>query len=288
MFKIIGGDGKQYGPVTGDEVRAWIAGGRANGQTMVQREGETDWKPLSQFPEFAETLGAGATEPPPGSTVPPPATPDNVTSADSIAEAALARRAEVDVSHCLGRAWDLLKEDFWPIIGISALILIITGVAHGLLSGPLVGGLLWYYLRRIRRQAASINDAFAGFSGFTAPFLQLFLGALVSGLLGAIGLMFCILPGIYLVVAWQLTLPLIQDRHLDFWEAMEVSRKVVTREWWNVFLFTVCVFGLNLVGALCCGIGIFITWPWTMIALAYLYEDLFGTESSPRQLPAGT
>lgn len=286
MFKIIGGDGKQYGPVTVDEVRAWIAGGRANGQTLVQREGEPDWKPLSQFTEFADALGTSSSNPSAAPATTPTA-PNNDSRADAIAAEALARCAEVNISHCFGRAWDLLKADFWPVLGISALILIITGVAHGLLTGPLVGGLLWYFLRKIRRQTASINDAFAGFSGFTAPFLQLFLGALVSGLLGAIGLMACLLPGIYLMVAWQLSTPLIQDKQLGFWEAMEVSRKVVTREWWNVFLFAICVCGLNFLGALCCGIGIFITWPWTMIALAYLYEDHFGTESSTPQLPAG-
>lgn len=59
MFKIIGGDGRQYGPVTDAELRQWIADGRANGQTLVQPEGATDWKPLSGLPEFAASVAAG-------------------------------------------------------------------------------------------------------------------------------------------------------------------------------------------------------------------------------------
>jgi hypothetical protein len=53
MYKILGGDGKEYGPVTPDQVRQWVAEGRATGATLVQKEGTADWKPLSSFPEFA-------------------------------------------------------------------------------------------------------------------------------------------------------------------------------------------------------------------------------------------
>ena len=58
MYKIIGADGRQYGPVAVEAVREWIAAGRANAQTMVQPEGATDWKPLGSLPEFAEALAA--------------------------------------------------------------------------------------------------------------------------------------------------------------------------------------------------------------------------------------
>jgi hypothetical protein len=63
MYYLIGADQKEYGPVAADEVRAWIAEGRANGQTLTRLEGGP-WKPLSTFPEFAATLGA-APQPPP-------------------------------------------------------------------------------------------------------------------------------------------------------------------------------------------------------------------------------
>lgn len=53
MYRIIGADQKQYGPVSADEVRQWIAEGRANAQTLIQAEGQADWRPLSSYPEFA-------------------------------------------------------------------------------------------------------------------------------------------------------------------------------------------------------------------------------------------
>ena len=60
MFKIIGADGQEYGPVTADELRAWIAEGRANAQTRVQADGAAEWKSLGDFAEFAAALAAKA------------------------------------------------------------------------------------------------------------------------------------------------------------------------------------------------------------------------------------
>jgi hypothetical protein len=74
MFKIIGGDGRQYGPVSADQVRQWIAEGRANAQTLVQAEGSVEWKPLGLFPEFASS-----TAPPVTPSTPPPAPTAPVT-----------------------------------------------------------------------------------------------------------------------------------------------------------------------------------------------------------------
>ena len=63
MFKIIGGDGEEYGPVDDAGVREWIQEGRANAQTMLQREGQSNWAPLSSFPEFAPLLGGAPGQP---------------------------------------------------------------------------------------------------------------------------------------------------------------------------------------------------------------------------------
>jgi hypothetical protein len=52
MFKIIGADGKEYGPVSVDLLKTWVAEGRINPQTSAQQEGNPEWKPLCSFPEW--------------------------------------------------------------------------------------------------------------------------------------------------------------------------------------------------------------------------------------------
>ena len=63
MFKILGTDGKEYGPVTRGNVIEWIRDGRANLQTKARRGDETEWRTLAHFPEFVPTGSTPATPP---------------------------------------------------------------------------------------------------------------------------------------------------------------------------------------------------------------------------------
>ncbi|HUE37439.1 MAG TPA: GYF domain-containing protein [Candidatus Acidoferrum sp.] len=58
MYKIIGTDGRQYGPVSVEQIRQWLAQSRVNAQTMAQAQGSYEWKPLSSFPELADEFKA--------------------------------------------------------------------------------------------------------------------------------------------------------------------------------------------------------------------------------------
>jgi hypothetical protein len=70
-YIIIGGDGKQYGPISTDDVRKWISEDRLNAQSLVKEESDAEFRPLSKFPEFADLFGIAvqtSTPPPLGST----------------------------------------------------------------------------------------------------------------------------------------------------------------------------------------------------------------------------
>jgi hypothetical protein len=47
------------------------------------------------------------------------------------------------------------------------------------------------------------------------------------------------LPGIYLGVGYVFALPLVIDKKMDFWPAMEVSRRVVHHHWWSTFALVI-------------------------------------------------
>jgi len=83
MYKIIGADQKEYGPVTAEQMRQWIVEGRINGQTPVQATGDTAWKPLAMFSEFSAILPSG----PPASPMPPSFAGAVVSSVDGHAAA---------------------------------------------------------------------------------------------------------------------------------------------------------------------------------------------------------
>lgn len=52
MYNIIGADGKQYGPVTLEDLRSWLAQGRINAQTRVQVVGSEEWRPAREVAEL--------------------------------------------------------------------------------------------------------------------------------------------------------------------------------------------------------------------------------------------
>jgi hypothetical protein len=59
MYKIIGSDGKTYGPVTAEQLRGWMAQHRVESRTPVLPDGAAEWTYLGLLPEFAREL-AGA------------------------------------------------------------------------------------------------------------------------------------------------------------------------------------------------------------------------------------
>lgn len=68
MFILIGSDGKEYGPATADQVKQWIADGRATLETLGKRVGDGAWRRLMEFSEFQR--------PAPISDMPPPKLPE--------------------------------------------------------------------------------------------------------------------------------------------------------------------------------------------------------------------
>lgn len=206
-YTIIGGDGKEYGSVTVDDLRRWIAEGRLNAQSLAKPDGSAEFRPLSTFPELADVFapqGSAYNAPPAGS-----ATGDLGD-----------RDYELDIFGCLSRGWDLFKENFGILfvaclimfalqIAFSGALSVITipvnksltlapvgfriGFGHllsallALVMGPLMGGLYFVYLKTIRRQTAVVGDVFAGYQ---KAFLHLFLGMLVVTVIAGA----CMLP----------------------------------------------------------------------------------------------
>ena len=69
MYITIGGDGREYGPISADDLRKWITEGRLDSQSLAKAESDAEFRTLSAFPEFANAFASPTT---PG--VPPPLT----------------------------------------------------------------------------------------------------------------------------------------------------------------------------------------------------------------------
>jgi len=63
MFNIIGADGKQYGPVSAEQIRQWVREGRANGASRLQTVDNLEWTTLAMMPEFADLFASPGAPP---------------------------------------------------------------------------------------------------------------------------------------------------------------------------------------------------------------------------------
>jgi uncharacterized membrane protein len=176
-------------------------------------------------------------------------------------------------------------------------------------TGPLVASWYQYFLKRIRGQHTEWGDAIAAFS---SPMLsQLIIEHIVTtvitlvvmipvgvvffvSILGAVATMaadermaplavigfaglflvtFAVM--IYLTIAWMFALPLILDKHIDFWPAMKLSWRVANRYFFPLLGLLLLCGLIYLAGILALCVGLFVALPICVAALAYTYEDLF-------------
>jgi hypothetical protein len=247
------------------------------------------------------------------------------TGANLSKEEILRRDYEVQLGDCLQQSWDMFKAAPGPIIGASVLVYFVliainlipylSAILSLVLTGPLIGGLWLYFVRRTRAEDADVGVAF---SGFGPRFGQLLLTNVVSGILSglcilpfiilmlvamfgimaaqrggggvpdfsavgpaviALGILFLFagLAGyIYLSVCWMFALPLVADKGMAFWPAMGFARRVVLKHWWMTFLLTFVTGLVTFVGVLACGVGVLVSGPVAFGALACHYQRVFG------------
>jgi len=309
MYTIIGADGKEYGPVPADKVRDWIAAGRANAQTRIKADNGA-WTTLGALPEFELPRPPGPGAAPANAGAPLLALPPE-GNPRAIADGFIARGAPLDVFGCLGRAFDLWKAHLLPLTGVTFVVVmatlligvvpIIGSLSSLVLTGVFYGGLYYYYLGVMRGQPRELGDAFAGFTRALAPLaltnlLQVglvfilmlllfgpwvlyFIFAFQQGgepsPLAFAGFGLCALPLVYVSVAWTFAFTLVIDRGLGPWTALEVSRRVVTRQWFRVFAVMLLGGLVALLGLIGLIVGVFFTLPIFIAAVLCAYEDLF-------------
>ncbi len=126
-----------------------------------------------------------------------------------------------------------------------------------------------------RGRPKTFGDFFGGFR----KFLPVLLTSLVSSLLIFIGLILFLIPGIYLAVAYMFSQALVIDKHMDFWSAMETSRRVISKKWFSFLGLGLLLFLLILVGLLALGVGALVAIPLVSCIIAAAYEDIVGLNS---------
>ncbi len=218
---------------------------------------------------------------------------------------AIAGDYQFKVFDVLGEAWDKtsgVKGSIWlamvfymlVAIGISFVVVLLgmligadespvmaitEQLAVSIIGTPMLVGMFMIGLKRSVNAPKSGTLAFSYFHRLW----PLFLAMVMIYVLVTLGLILLIIPGLYLAVAYYFSTALIVEKEMSPWQAMETSRKAITKRWFSFLGLIIMTFLINIAGALALLIGLIWTIPMSMMAFAIVYRNMFGVESINRQ-----
>lgn len=188
---------------------------------------------------------------------------------------------DFNIGDILGKAWEMFKSRALFHFGFMVLVGAIqagftvylkdyTFLYTIFLAPPLVCGFYLVANRQSQKEYLDFQNYFDGFKYWW----DLVITNLISSILIVLGVIFLIIPGVYLLIGYMFCLLFVIFGGFDFGTSMELSRKMVHTNWLKFFLFGLALLALNIAGLLCFIIGIFITIPITYLAIYILFEEL--------------
>ncbi len=158
--------------------------------------------------------------------------------------------------------------------GESLLNLYAASILEAILTIPILVGINMLAVKRARDETLTIPSIF----DYYHLIIPLMLAYLAMTALIVTGVILLVLPAIYLIVSYIFTYTLIVDKGLDIWDAMELSRKTVTKQWFRFFGLALVSGVIVFVGAIPFGVGLIWALPTIYISYGLLYHRLFDDE----------
>jgi uncharacterized membrane protein len=172
----------------------------------------------------------------------------------------------------IGEGWEMVKDDLGVYVALALVTLLLGAMVPFIIQGPLTAGFFIFCMKKTLNRHAEFADLFTGFN-FFVPAL---VASLVIALFVSIGTLFCIIPGIVIAASCKFTYLFIVDKRMDFWPAMQASHAVVKNDYFGFTMFLVAMTLLNVLGFVCCLVGVLVTIPISVAAITVAYRDIVG------------
>lgn len=305
MYSIIGGDKKTYGPVTADEVHRWIREGRADERTQIKREGNAVWEDLGTLSEF---FPAHLSTPP---KISRELHPSILSATGTLRVGDCVRQAWQVYRQDPWRITGIIALVFVAQFLLNSIPLAGALLAF-LLNGPILGGIYNFCHQVIHGHTRGLQDVM---DIVKTRFLPCFLATTVSSLLSFGPFLLSLIPAValfgasgvvmeeitkhpnlilgmglpllagflgsmYFLICWSFAVPIAACSETDFWESLKLSWHGVRKNFLSYVGLLVLLGGINLIGILCLGLGLFITIPITFLATMSAYDQIFRATDS--------
>lgn len=214
------------------------------------------------------------------------------------------RKGVIRPVECYKEAWGLIKNQYWLLLAITIVAMLIGGATVYVLLGAMICGMYLCYFQAIDGQKVEFESLFKGFSYFApsllvtfiivVPMLVVFaavyfpfimvavmgtrlsedeLFALILGTLGVDLIITIIMVCLHTLLMFAF--PLIVDRNLSAWQAIKTSAKAV---WGNLSGIGGLIglgFVATLVGYLMFCVGIYLVIPLVIASTTVAYRKVF-------------
>jgi hypothetical protein len=207
-------------------------------------------------------------------------------------------KKDFNIEEALQYGWNIMKANFWFFVGVLIVAWAIAWVPHiiasvlqeesaglsllfrvvGWVADIIVSiGLITIALKFLDNNEPKFEDLFS-----FKPFFWKYLGAsILTGLVVWAGFMLLIIPGIYWALKFQYFGYFVVEQGCDPVEAMRKSSRITKSVKWKLFGFGIVLAVINIVGAICLLVGLFVTIPTTLLAYSSVYRKLLSqTESA--------
>jgi uncharacterized membrane protein len=174
----------------------------------------------------------------------------------------------------ISAGWEMVKADLGNYALVSLIFVLVNSFASIVTQGPLQVGFHLHIMKKMYNKRSDIGDLFKGFDYFVPAFVA----ALLIGIFVFVGSLLCIIPGLVVAAVCKFTYLFILDKRMDFWPAIEASHNVTKNDYFGFTLFLLALAGINILGFLCCIVGLLVTVPLSLAAITVAYQEIVGFE----------
>jgi uncharacterized membrane protein len=174
----------------------------------------------------------------------------------------------------ISAGWHMVTADLGNYALVALIFTLVNSVASVVTQGPLQTGFHLYLMKRLFNRRSDVGDLFKGFDFF----LPSFVAALLIGVFVFAGTLLCVIPGLVVASMYKFTYLFILDKKMDFWPAMQASHEVVKNDYFGFTMFLIVMALINILGFLCCIVGLLVTIPVSLAAITIAYQEIVGFE----------
>jgi len=192
---------------------------------------------------------------------------------------------KVDIGGWISESIDLYKANF-GLICVSMLVAALLSVfTCGVLAGPMMAGLTLIILRVARKEdpGPEVGDVFKGFDFFLQAFLLSLVVGVAYALAGSVAIIGAV-AGILIAPLVMFAMCILVDKKMEFWPAIQASYEKAKDDYLNLLVLCLLSSLMSSIGAILCGVGVFLTLPFSAVVAVVAYRHLFeeaGAEAAP-------